>query len=173
MRRSSHGFSNPRLTATVAQGEAFDARPSRETATPALPLQRLSDLLAREHAPAPVPRAAAVHPDEPGQAPTCAAVSRPALISPKVKRDEAEPVTADLSRLHVTVSRRFLAKLAAARDALSHGHPGANREAVLEAGLDLLRGHRQPGAARRLSTRASGVVAGSWQVPRSQRYAVG
>ncbi|MFL5298792.1 MAG: HNH endonuclease [Anaeromyxobacteraceae bacterium] len=64
----------------------------------------------------------------------------PAL--PVAKRDATEPLTADLSRLHVTVSRRFLAKLAAARDALSHSQPGASAEAVLEAGLDLLLAER-------------------------------
>jgi 5-methylcytosine-specific restriction endonuclease McrA len=53
-------------------------------------------------------------------------------------RDSAEPVTAELSRLHVTVSRRFLAKLEAARAALSHARPGANAEEILEAGLDLV-----------------------------------
>jgi hypothetical protein len=57
---------------------------------------------------------------------------------PAVRRDEAEPLTAELRRLHVTVSRGFVAKLAAARDALSHGHPGATTEVVLEAALDLL-----------------------------------
>jgi hypothetical protein len=41
--------------------------------------------------------------------------------------DTAEPVTAELSRLHVTVSRRFLAKLEAARAALSHARPGPRR----------------------------------------------
>src|SRR5512133_3999845 len=41
-------------------------------------------------------------------------------------------------RLHVTVSKRFTEKLEAARDALSHSHPGADVEAILEAGLDLL-----------------------------------
>ena len=51
--------------------------------------------------------------------------------------DTIDPLTAELSRLHVTVSRRFLAKLAAARDALSHSHPGAGTEEVLEAALDL------------------------------------
>ncbi|MFL5433413.1 MAG: HNH endonuclease, partial [Myxococcales bacterium] len=50
----------------------------------------------------------------------------------------AEPLTAELRRLHVTVSRRFVAKLAAARAALSHSHPGATTEVVLEAALDLL-----------------------------------
>jgi 5-methylcytosine-specific restriction endonuclease McrA len=52
--------------------------------------------------------------------------------------DVAEPLTADLRRLHVTVSRRFLSKLEAARAALSHARPGATAEDILEAGLDLL-----------------------------------
>ena len=60
-----------------------------------------------------------------------APISRP-------ERDAVDPLTAELARLHVTVSRRFLAKLAAAREALSHSHPGASAEAILEAGLDLL-----------------------------------
>lgn len=54
------------------------------------------------------------------------------------RRDVAEPLSADLRRLHVTVSRRFLAKLDEARSALSHSHPGAGAEAILEAGLDLI-----------------------------------
>ncbi|HSN14565.1 MAG TPA: HNH endonuclease signature motif containing protein, partial [Anaeromyxobacteraceae bacterium] len=52
--------------------------------------------------------------------------------------DGVEPLTGELSRFHVTVSRRFLEKLERARDALSHSHPGASAEAILEAGLDLL-----------------------------------
>jgi hypothetical protein len=55
-----------------------------------------------------------------------------------VPRDSEQPLTAEVSRLHVTVSRRFLAKLEAARDALSHARPGATTEDLLEAGLDLL-----------------------------------
>jgi hypothetical protein len=39
------------------------------------------------------------------------------------RADEVEPLTADLRRYHLTVSRRFLEKLSAARDALSHSHP--------------------------------------------------
>ncbi|HZZ85813.1 MAG TPA: HNH endonuclease [Anaeromyxobacteraceae bacterium] len=50
----------------------------------------------------------------------------------------ADPLTADLRRLHVTVSRRFLEKLEAARAALSHSHAGASAEEILESGLDLL-----------------------------------
>src|SRR6266568_4893804 len=41
-------------------------------------------------------------------------------------RTTVEPLTADLRRFHVTVSRRFMEKLAAARAALSHSHPGAS-----------------------------------------------
>jgi len=49
-----------------------------------------------------------------------------------------EPLTATESRLHITVSRPFLKKLEAARLALSHSMPGADAEAILSAGLDLL-----------------------------------
>jgi len=68
----------------------------------------------------------------------------PGSPAASIKRDSEEPLTAELSRIHVTVSRRFLAKLEAARMALSHSHPGAGNEAILEAGLDLvLRRHAQ------------------------------
>jgi hypothetical protein len=52
--------------------------------------------------------------------------------------DDAIPLTAERSRLHVTVSRRFLAKLEAARDARSHARPDATVEDLLEEALDLL-----------------------------------
>jgi 5-methylcytosine-specific restriction endonuclease McrA len=61
--------------------------------------------------------------------------------APPVQRpapDAVEPLTADLSRLHVTVPRRLLAKLEAARAALSHSHPAAGMAEILEAGLDLV-----------------------------------
>ena len=57
---------------------------------------------------------------------------------PRESRDLAVPLTADLRRFHVTVSRRFLEKLEVARAALSHSHPGASDEEILEAGLDLV-----------------------------------
>jgi 5-methylcytosine-specific restriction endonuclease McrA len=49
-----------------------------------------------------------------------------------------EPKTAEQSRVHITVPRSLLRKLDAARDALSHSHPGASEAEILEAGLDLL-----------------------------------
>src|SRR6267143_3679697 len=75
--------------------------------------------------------AAAVQPVEPG-------VTAASLVPKPARRDAAEPLTADLSRLHITVSRRFLEKLQAARAALSHSRPSASAEDILEAGLDLV-----------------------------------
>jgi len=49
-----------------------------------------------------------------------------------------EPLTADLRRLHLTVSKRFLEKAERARHGQSHGSPNATMEQVLEAALDLL-----------------------------------
>jgi hypothetical protein len=51
---------------------------------------------------------------------------------------EVVPLTADQSRLHVTVSKEFMRKLEAARDALSHAMPDATPAEILEAGLELL-----------------------------------
>jgi hypothetical protein len=73
-----------------------------------------------------------VHPDEPPRA------RLPMVESARAALPAVEPLTADLRRLHVTVSKRFTEKLEAARDALSHSHPGADVEAILEAALDLL-----------------------------------
>jgi hypothetical protein len=75
--------------------------------------------------------------DDPPRAVTAvpADAFRPA---PAEKPCAVEPLDAERARLHITVSRRLLAKLDAAKAALSHSHPGASSEAVLEAALDLL-----------------------------------
>jgi hypothetical protein len=88
--------------------------------------------------PDPAPATATlVLPEEPARAnagvPDVACAPRPAPPSADV-----EPLTAELRRLHVTVSRRLLEKLDAARDALSHSHPGASPEEIIETGLDLI-----------------------------------
>ena len=64
--------------------------------------------------------------------------ARVTMSQPQHRRDIAVPLTADLRRFHLTVSRRFLEKLDAAQAALSHSHPGASAEEILEAGLDLV-----------------------------------
>jgi hypothetical protein len=66
------------------------------------------------------------------------AESSGSLPQPQRERPVVEPVTAELRRLHITVPRRLLDKLAAARDALSHSMPNATDDEILEAGLDLL-----------------------------------
>jgi hypothetical protein len=65
-------------------------------------------------------------------------ITSPATAPASEPRYTARPLTAELSRLSVTVSRRFLQKLEAARAALSHARPGASTEEILEAGLDLV-----------------------------------
>ncbi len=47
-------------------------------------------------------------------------------------------MTSNCTRLHLPVSREFVAKLEAAKMALSHEMPGASMEHVFEAGLDLI-----------------------------------
>ncbi len=66
--------------------------------------------------------------------PQAAAPSLPDPVRPMA----VEPLTAGQARLHMTVSPEFLAKLEAARLALSHSLPGASAVDVLSAGLDLL-----------------------------------
>jgi hypothetical protein len=113
---------------------AVAAEPTRSVELP------LSEAEAARAAPARMDPAhgpvAGVQPVEPREIE--APVSRPVATERATPRALAEPLTADLRRLHVTVSRRFLEKLEVARDALSHSHPGADAEAILEAGLDLL-----------------------------------
>jgi hypothetical protein len=79
------------------------------------------------------------------------------------QRAEVQPLTVDLRRLHLTVSRRLLEKLAAARDVLSHSHPGASEDEILELGLDLIIARhakrRGIGAKPRESSRASAARA--------------
>jgi hypothetical protein len=70
-----------------------------------------------------------------------AAPQPPALTpvaAPPPRTREIEPLGADLNRFHLTVSNKFLEKLQATKDALSHSHPGASSEEALEACMDLL-----------------------------------
>src|SRR6185436_2163701 len=53
-------------------------------------------------------------------------------------RSEVEPCSTSAYRLHLTVSPAFLEKLEKAKDALGHKHPGADLEAILMEGLDLV-----------------------------------
>ncbi len=56
----------------------------------------------------------------------------------EVERTVVEPMTANESRIHMTVSTQLLEKLEAARRGQGHVQPGATKEQVIEAALDLL-----------------------------------
>lgn len=83
------------------------------------------------------PRSVVVHLDEP-TAPVVVAAPMPPLPAPPPPRESVELLEAELARVHVTVSRRFLEKLEAAKDALGHACPGGSAAEILERGLDLV-----------------------------------
>ena len=95
---------------------------------------------------------------------TNSSASAPPVTSPP-RADSAQPLTGEFARLHVTVSKRFLEKLEAARAALSHSHPGGATERVLETGLDLIlkRHASRKGIVEKPRTRVS--IATSRAVP--------
>ena len=95
-----------------------EAQPSPELASQTAPLELASPV-----------EALAVRAHEP-------ALTHPARDA--ARRDDVEPLTADLRRLHITVDAQFLKMLDTARDGLSHSIPGASMEQVLKAALELL-----------------------------------
>ena len=62
----------------------------------------------------------------------------PPAPAPAEYRDSTVPLTPNLQRLHMTVSKQFIDKLDAARKGQGHAQPGASAEKVIEAALDLL-----------------------------------
>jgi hypothetical protein len=58
--------------------------------------------------------------------------------APAEERASFVPLTPNLQRLHMTVSKQFIEKLEAARKGQGHAQPGASAEKVIEAALDLL-----------------------------------
>ncbi len=98
----------------------------------------------------------------------------PPSIPPARQRDDLEPLTSDLRRLHVTVSTRLLAKLEAARDGLAHSMPRASTAQVLEAALDelLAKQARRKGLVRRPRAAAEGGTRGTVRATASKRGVV-
>jgi hypothetical protein len=58
--------------------------------------------------------------------------------APQAVPMQLDPLTPNLQRLHMTVSKQFIDKLEAARKGQGHAQPGASAEKVIEAALDLL-----------------------------------
>jgi 5-methylcytosine-specific restriction endonuclease McrA len=62
----------------------------------------------------------------------------PAVAVSRSRPREVTPLNVDQSRFFLTVSNKFLEKLRATKDALSHSKPGATSADALEACMDLL-----------------------------------
>jgi hypothetical protein len=125
---------NPPLREVVTAVQPVTTRAMQLDQPPAVSMTKDEASLLR---PAEVERPA----DEPRLAETVvqAAAPRP---GPAERPSAIEPLDAERARLHITVPRRLLAKLDAAKAALSHSHPGASSEEVLELALDLLLAQR-------------------------------
>src|SRR6266542_4029323 len=142
-------LSRPEAEAVAASLRPAEVVPIRDVITairPAAPALRPATAQAAVPAASPAsptprahpdePRPVAVHPDEPTAPIVVAApMARPA---PPPPRESVELLDAEVGRVHVTVSRRFLEKLEAAKDALGHACPGGSAAEILERGLDLV-----------------------------------
>ena len=120
---NSPAASKREAKAVAAELRPAEAPPHREVVTVARPAAPPRMSLAASSDRPTVPQ---VHLDEPRGDAASPPASQPHPAAPVRQADEAEPLTAALRRFHITVSKRFLAKLSTARDALSHSHPGAD-----------------------------------------------
>jgi hypothetical protein len=148
------GLSRREAEAVAASIRPAAVVPVREIVTP---IQNAAGLLAQPANRDPEGTAApSQHPVHPGETPPAGEIPQnsvhpgetaPALESPRLAlrataagapRDVEEPLTAELSRLHLTVSRGFMTKLQQTKDALSHSHAGATTEEILIACMELM-----------------------------------
>jgi 5-methylcytosine-specific restriction endonuclease McrA len=147
------GLSRREAEALAVSLRPAEVVPTRDVITairPAAPALRAATAQAALPAALPEPPTLRVHPgepqpvvvhlDEPTNEPTVhvvAAAPMP-LSAPPPPRESVERLDAELARVHVTVSRRFLEKLEAAKDVLGHACPGGGAAEILECGLDLV-----------------------------------
>ena len=134
------GLSRREAEAVAASLRPAEVMPTRDVITavrPAAPALRAATAQAALSAASPESPALRVHPDEP-PAPVVVAAPVPPPPAPPPPRESVEMLDAELARMHVTVSRRFLEKLEAAKDALGHACPGGSAAEILERGLDLV-----------------------------------
>ena len=141
------GLSRREAEAVALSLRPAEVVPTRDVITairPAAPALRAATAQAALPAASPESPALRVHPDEPvvvhlDEPPVPSlAVPMPVLPAPPPPRESVEMLDAELARMHVTVSRRFLEKLEAAKDALGHACPGGSAAEILERGLDLV-----------------------------------
>ncbi|ABS27100.1 HNH endonuclease [Anaeromyxobacter sp. Fw109-5] len=140
------GLSRREAEAVAMSLRPAEVVPTRDVITAFRPAAQALRAVMAAALPAPSPESPAlpVHPDEPvlvhldePTAPVMVAASR-SLPPPPPPRESVERLDAEVARVHVTVSRRFLEKLEAATDALGHACPGGSAAEILERGLDLI-----------------------------------
>ncbi len=83
-----------------------------------------------------------------------------------------EPLSAELCRLHLTVTKVFLGKLDRARAGQSHAQPGASAGEVIETALDLLLGEQERRRGVTARPQANPRPSGPDHVPAAVRRAV-
>jgi hypothetical protein len=134
---------------------------SREAAAVAASIRPVEDPPRREVVTAAPPPARAAAPAEPRSAPlrltgrvaapafrapeavsAVTAPTGPRLVAQTMASDTADPLDADCVRLHITVSRRLLAKIEVLREDLARGGPALSSAEVLEACVDLMLARR-------------------------------
>ncbi len=142
------GLSRREAEAVAVSLRPAEVVPARDVITavrPAAPALRAAKVQAALSAASSASPVLPVHPDEPvlvhldePAAPALVVVPMPPLPAPPPPRESVEMLDAELARVHVTVSRRFLEKLEAAKDALGHACPEGSAAEILERGLDLV-----------------------------------
>jgi HNH endonuclease len=130
------GLSRREAEAVAASIRPAAVIPQREVVTPvrAAVLAPSGDVL-WELAQA-KPRKDEVHPGETASRMDLL-LTPPAAPAPARPPDSEQPLTEELSRFHLTVSRQFMETLEQTKDALSHSHPGASTEEILMACMQL------------------------------------
>jgi HNH endonuclease len=126
------GLSRREAEAVAASIRPAAAIPQREVVTPVRgTVLAPSTEVRQEIAPA-EPTAIEVHPGE-----VDLVLAPPGAPAPRPP-DSERPLTAELSRFHITVSRQFMETLERTKDALSHSHPRASTEEILMACMQLM-----------------------------------
>jgi hypothetical protein len=131
------GLSRREAEGVVASIRPVPTVPERDVVTPV----RAAALASGDCAPRlpPQPDVKALHPGEMEASSRGEPAPRPpAVAAPARPLDRERPLTAELSRFHITVSRDFMETLDRTKDALSHSHPRASTEEVLLACMQLM-----------------------------------
>ncbi|HEY6005680.1 MAG TPA: HNH endonuclease [Anaeromyxobacter sp.] len=125
------GLSRREAEAVAVSIQPAAAIPRREVVMPLRATVVAPSAAVREEVASVEPTVVEVHPGE--TPPRMDLVLAPPPAPAPRPPDSEQPLTAELSRFHLTVSRQFMQTLERTKDALSHSHPGASTEEILMA----------------------------------------